>query len=205
MPESRKMGYARVSSVGQNLDRQIEELKKYVPEENILVDKSSGKDLERPGYLALKGPLGLRRGDVLVVTSLDRLSRSKSDIKNELLWFQKEGILLRVVDIPTTMAEWPEGQEWVRDMVNNILVEVLASMAEQERLTIRQRQREGIDAAKRKGKHLGRPRISEPENWDAVYRKWRQGEITAKRAMELCGLKKSKFYQLAKSYTGHTA
>ena len=93
------MGYARVSSKEQNLDRQILQLKKYVEEENIIVDKASGKNLERPGYQALKGVLGLRQGDTLVITSLDRLSRSKTDIKQELQWFKEQGIRLMILDL----------------------------------------------------------------------------------------------------------
>ena len=81
------MGYARVSSKEQNLDRQILQLKKYVQEENIIVDNASGKNLERPGYHALKGVVGLRQCYTLVITSLDRLSRSKTDIKQEVQWF----------------------------------------------------------------------------------------------------------------------
>ncbi|MCD7996979.1 MAG: recombinase family protein [Clostridiales bacterium] len=194
------MGYARVSSTGQNLDRQINALKKYVPEENIVTDKVSGKNLERPGYQALKGPLGLRRGDSLVICSLDRLSRSKADIKSELIWFRENGIRLMVLDLPTTVMELPEEQNWIQEMVNNVMLEVLSSMAEQERLAIRQRQREGIDAAKKAGKHLGRPRIEKPENWEAVYEKWRSGEITARQAMALCGIKKGTFYAMVKIY-----
>ena len=119
------MGYARVSSKEQNLDRQILQLKKYVEEENIIVDKASGKNLERPGYQALKGVLGLRQGDTLVITSLDRLSRSKTDIKQELQWFKEQGIRLMILDLPTSLIEIPEGQEWIRDMIENILIEVL--------------------------------------------------------------------------------
>ena len=89
---NRKFGYARVSSKEQNLDRQIIALKEYVPEENIITDKQSGKNLERPGYQALKGPMGLREGDVLYITSLERLSRNKKDIKAELQWFKDKGI-----------------------------------------------------------------------------------------------------------------
>lgn len=129
------MGYARVSSKEQNLDRQILQLKKYVEEENIIVDKASGKNLERPGYQALKGVLGLRQGDTLVITSLDRLSRSKTDIKQELQWFKEQGIRLMILDLPTSLIEIPEGQEWIRDMIENILIEVLSSIAEQERKT----------------------------------------------------------------------
>lgn len=197
MSESRKMAYARVSSKGQNLDRQLLELEKYVPQENTIVDKVSGKNLDRPGYQALKGPLGLRKGDVLYVKSLDRLSRNKADIKAELLWFKKQGVRLCILDIPTTLLSLEEGQEWIQDMVNNILIEVMASLAEQERVMIRQRQREGIDAAKIKGKNLGRLSIVKPDNWEEVFEKWEAGQISAKKAMELCGLKKGKFYQLA--------
>ena len=148
------MGYARVSSKEQNLDRQILQLKEYVQEENIIIDKASGKNLERPGYQALKGVLGLRQGDTLVITSLDRLSRSKTDIKQELQWFKEHGIRLMILDLPTSLIEIPEGQEWIRDMIENILIEVLSSIAEQERKTIKKRQREGIEAAKAKGKHM---------------------------------------------------
>lgn len=195
--QGRSFGYARVSSTGQNLDRQLAELRKYVPEENIVTDKMSGKDLERPGYQALKGSLGLRSGDTLYIKSLDRLSRSKADIKAELEWFQKQGIRLMVLDLPTTMIEVPEGQEWIIDMVTNILVEVLASIAEQERQTIRRRQREGIDAAKAQGKHLGRPAMH-PTDWDAVYFRWEQKKITATKAAAILGISKATFYRLVK-------
>lgn len=193
--QGRSFGYARVSSTGQNLDRQLAELRKYVPEENIVTDKMSGKDLERPGYQALKGSLGLRRGDTLYIKSLDRLSRSKADIKAELEWFQKQGIRLMVLDLPTTMIEVPEGQEWIIDMVTNILVEVLASIAEQERQTIRRRQREGIDAAKKRGKKFGRPR-KEVEDWDNVYYQWSQKKITAQKAASILKISRTQFYKL---------
>lgn len=91
-------GYARVSSQEQNTDRQIVALKKYVPEKNILIDKASGKDTDRPGYQALKGALGLREGDTLFITSLDRLSRNKNDIKRELEWFKDRKIRVKILD-----------------------------------------------------------------------------------------------------------
>ena len=193
-------GYARVSTREQNLDRQILELRKYVDEKNIVVDKQSGKNLDRPGYQALKGALGLRQGDILYVKSLDRLSRSKSDIKSELEWFQKNHIELRVLDLPTTMVKLGEGQEWIRDMVNNILIEVLSSIAEQERASIRQRQREGIDAAKAKGKYLGRPVIQMPDNFEEVYDSWKKSEITAKTAMKKMHLSRTTFYKMVKQW-----
>lgn len=196
--EHKIMGYARVSSKEQKLDRQLIELKKYVPAENIIMDKQSGKDLNRPGYQALKGPLGLRQGDTLYIKSLDRLSRNKEDIKKELEWFKQNGIRLMILDLPTSMIQVPLGQEWLIEMINNILIEVLASIAQQERETIHARQREGINAARLAGRHLGRPAVTVPENFDDVVAQWKNGEITAREAMQQTGLKRSSFYKLVK-------
>ena len=193
-------GYARVSSQEQNLDRQLEQLKQFVNEEYILTDKASGKDLERPAYQALKGALGLRAGDTLIVTSLDRLSRNKEHIKSELQWFKENKIRLKILDLPTSMIEVPEGQEWIIEMINNIIVEVLASMAEQERLTIRKRQREGIEAAKKKGKHLGRPKMVMPDKFPIVYHKWKKGKMTARAAMRELSMPNTSFYKMVKLY-----
>lgn len=194
--ESRTYYYARVSSREQNLDRQLAAFAAMgASERDIITDKESGKDLDRSGYTALKAAI-LRRGDTLVVKSLDRLSRSKADIKNELQYFKDNGIRLKVLDLPTTLVEYPAGQEWVLDMVNNILVEVLASIAQQERETIHQRQAEGIAAAKAKGKHLGRPKAQKPDNWNEVIARWKSGEITAVEAMRLTNMKRSTFYKL---------
>lgn len=198
--QGRIFGYARVSSKEQNLDRQIEKLREYVSEENLLQEKQSGKDFDRPVYQALKGALGLRAGDTLVITSLDRLSRNKSDIKNELQWFKEHGVRLMILDLPTTLVQVEEQQKWIIDMITNILVEVLASMAEQERIVIKQRQREGIEAAKKKGKHLGRPRIQRPDNFVEVYRCWRAEKITAKEAMRLLKMSSSSFYRMVKQF-----
>ena len=137
----------------------------------------------------------LRSGDILVIKSLDRLSRNKSDIKNELQYFKDNGIRLKVIDLPTTMMDLPEGQEWVFEMVNNILIEVLGTIAEQERQTIRKRQREGIDAAKLKGKRLGRPQAVKPAEYDDIISDWRSGKITARQAYTSLGVSKSVFYR----------
>ena len=194
--ENRTYYYARVSSKEQNLDRQLAAFASLgAQERDIITDKESGKNLDRAGYTALKAAL-LRRGDTLVVKSLDRLSRNKADIKNELQYFKENGIRLKVLDLPTTMIEYPAGQEWVLEMVNNILIEVLSSIAQQERETIRQRQAEGIAAARTKGKHLGRPRAVKLDNWNEVIERWHTGEITAVEAMRLTGIKKSTFYKL---------
>lgn len=130
-------------------------------------------------------PAMLRSGDTLVVKSLDRLSRSKADIHSELQWFKENNIHLKVIDLPTTMMDLPPGQEWVFEMVNNILIEVLGTIAEQERLTIHQRQREGINAAKTKGKHLGRPSTSLP--WTTGRKSLRSGKPAKSPHGRPCG------------------
>lgn len=210
----KEVGYARVSSSGQNLARQIEALRHYVPEEMIVTDKTSGKDFMRSGYQSLKVGIGkLVKGDTLYIKSLDRLGRNKKESIEELRYFKNNGIRVKVLDIPTTMIEIDSKQEWVIEMINNILIEVLTSVAEQERLTTRERQREGIDCmqyevdetagkTKRKssktGKFVGRPAVMFPDNWNIVYAQWKNGEITAKIAMELTNTKRTSFYKLVK-------
>lgn len=194
--DNRTYYYARVSSKEQNLDRQILAFKNLGAEErSIFKDRESGKNMERPQYQALKNGV-LRKGDTLVVKSLDRLSRNKNDIYKELQFFKENNIRLKVIDLPTTMLDLPEEQNWVFDMVNNILIEVLGTIAEQEREIIRKRQAEGIEAAKKRGQKLGRPALEFPENWDEIYAEWKAGKITAKRAMELTNTKRTSFYKL---------
>lgn len=189
-------GYARVSSRDQNLDRQIKSLLDAgVEERDIVTDKISGKSLEREGYIMLKERM-LRDGDTLVIDTLDRLSRKKAHIKEELEYYKKRSIRVKILDIPTSAMEFPPEQAWIQDMVNSLIIEVLASIAEHERDTIRKRQAEGIAVAKEKGKHLGRPRLEQPENWDEVYQRWLHKEITAVDAMTQLGLKRSSFYKL---------
>ena len=196
--DNRTFYYARVSSKDQNLDRQLAAFKALgADERDIITDKESGKDFNRAGYQALKNGM-LRQGDTLVIKSLDRLSRNKRDIKSELEWFKDNNIRLKVIDLPTTMMDLPDGQEWVFEMVNNILIEVLGTIAEQERATIKSRQTEGITAAKAKGVKFGRPALQFPANWNEVYTQWKNGEITAKTAMERTRTKRTSFYKLVR-------
>ena len=129
---------------------------------------------------------------------LDRLSRRKIDIKKELEYFREHHIRIKILDIPTTMVELPDEQDWIFEMINNILIEVLASIAEQERITTKRRQSEGIAIAKEAGKHLGRPMIDFPPNWNQFCSDWKAGTITAVAAMRQLGLKRSTFYRLVK-------
>ena len=194
--DNRTFGYARVSSREQHEDRQIEALTNYgVSRDNIIVDKCSGKDTEREGYQYLKKQI-LRNGDTLVIKELDRLSRSKSDIKQELEYFKNHGVHIRILDIPTTLTDFPPEQMWVMDMINAILIEVLGSIAENERLKIRRRQREGIDAALKKNVRFGRPAIAKPENWDTVVKQIDAKETTVSQALQTLNISRSSYYRL---------
>lgn len=194
----KKYGYARVSTREQNLDRQIAALREYIPDErDIITDKESGKSMDRPGYQYLRERL-LREGDTLVVKSIDRLGRNALQIKEELQRFRRMGVTVQIIDLPTTMTDWPDEQKLIGEMINNILIEVYSMIAEQERLTIRQRQAEGIAAAKAQGKNLGRRAVQPPEGFGEVVRRWRAGEITAAEAMRQTGVKKTTFYKLVK-------
>lgn len=158
---------ARVSSKDQNLARQIAEAQKYgVPTENIFCDKITGRKKDRPEYDRMKSLL--KRGDEVYFKELDRIGRDKMLIKEELEWFKENGVIVRVLDVPTTLMELPKGQEWVFEMVNNILIEVLGTIAEQEWKKTKQRREEGIAAmpvvdgkkvSSKTGKGFGRPKI----------------------------------------------
>ncbi|SCM99111.1 Putative transposon Tn552 DNA-invertase Bin3 [Bacillus mycoides] len=192
-------GYMRVSTKEQNLDRQFEALKNYVSDENyIYSDKASGKDMEREGFQNMLK--AMRKGDTLYIKSIDRLGRNKELIKEYLQLFKEKGIRVKIIDLPTTMQDVPEGQEWVIDMINNIIIEVYTSMAEQERQNIKQRQAEGIAVAKEKGKHLGRPVMELPEEWNKLYKEWKDKKITAVAFMKEVDMKKATFYKKVKEY-----
>ena len=150
-------GYIRVSSKDQNIQRQIKALREYEPDlkkQNIYIDKQSGKDFYRDEYKEMKKIL--REGDTLIVKELDRLGRNKKMIKEELDFLNEKGVRAKILNIPTTLIEIPEENTWIIKMVNNILIEVLGAIAEEERLQIRERQREGIEIAKRENKYQGR-------------------------------------------------
>lgn len=197
--ENRTYGYARVSTREQNTDRQLEALTKFgVPEQNIIIDKASGKDTNREGYHYLTRQI-LRHGDTLVIKELDRLSRNKADIKRELEAFKEMGVRVKILDIPTTLTDFPPEQLWVQDMVTAILIEVMGSIAENERMKIRARQREGIEAAKRKNVRFGRPPKPLPDNWQEIVREVKRGEMRPVDAMRVLGVSRSSFYRLFRS------
>ncbi len=206
------VGYARVSTNEQNLDRQLQALEQYVDPDMIVTDKASGKNLNRVGYQSLKVGIGkLVEGDTLYIKSLDRLSRNKEDLKRELQYFKDKGVAVKILDMPTTMTDFPAEQSWISDMITNILIEVLSSIAQNERETTRQRQQEGVAAmptdtvtgkkiSRRTGRPIGRPPVAYPKKWKSVYEDWKSKKITARQAMRLLNLKPNSFYKLAKNY-----
>ena len=135
---------ARVSSKDQNLARQLEIVREYgIPKENVFCDKITGRRKDRPEYDRMKSLLV--KGDEVYFKELDRIGRNKSLIKEELKWFKDHGIIVRILDVPTTLIDF-QGQEWVFEMVNNILIEVLGSLAEQEWEKTTRRREEGVAA-----------------------------------------------------------
>ena len=195
-------GYVRVSTKDQKEERQIEALKKYcvdLEDKNIYVDKESGKDFNRKNYQNLKAIL--RAGDVLIIKELDRLGRNKEGIKEELNYFKDNQIRVKILNIPTTLMDLPEGNEWVFDMINNILIEVLGAIAEEERNKIRKRQAEGIAIAKAKGKYKGRPLAPLPEGFEKLYKQWKDKKISAIQFTKLLNLKsRTTLYKYIKRY-----
>jgi DNA invertase Pin-like site-specific DNA recombinase len=202
-------GYARVSSKDQNLDRQIRILKKYVDlEQDIFTDKKSGKDTDRINYQKLKAMV--RRDDIIVCTELDRFARSKQDIKNELMHFKNEGVKVVFLDIPTTKIFLSKSESFdqvndIFDMVNNILIEVIATIAEKERKKIRERQLQGIKAAQENGVQFGRPKKIDTNDPDTkkkvleLIQKVENNQITNKEASEILNISTRYFYTIKKN------
>lgn len=194
--ESRIYGYARVSSKDQNLDRQLDALKKYVPfERDIFQDKVSGKDTNRQQLQALLNVV--RSDDTVYVHSLDRLGRNKNDIKVLLSTFKDKGVAVKVLDLPTTMIDYGDNRG-IMELINTIILEVYAYQSEAERVTIKQRQAEGIAAARARGKHLGRKPVELPTSWKADLKSWKNGKCTAVSLMKKYGWSNTTFYRKVK-------
>jgi len=209
-----RFGYGRVSDIDQNLDRQIIAFKPYnIPEENLFCDKYTGKTDDREHYQMMKAILQRlsyinskkdpTERDIieLYIEELDRLGRTKKIIRDEMQWFADNGIILRILEIPTTLIEIDPQNDWVLEMVNRIIIEVYTAIAEQELTKKEKRQREGIEAAKARGVYKGRKPITVDEKlFENVYKRWKDGEITALKAMDMLGLKTNTFYRMVKQY-----
>ncbi len=191
-------GYIRVSTREQNEDRQLIALREMsVPEKNIFMDKQSGKDFNRPQYKKLVKKL--KPGDLLYIKSIDRLGRNYEEIQNQWRVLTKEkGIDIVVLDMP--LLDTRRGKDLVGTFLSDIVLQVLSFVAENERSNIRQRQAEGIAAAKAKGIRFGRPPLPLPENFHENYQRWKSGEITCTAAANACGLPLSTFRDKAAVY-----
>lgn len=191
-------GYIRVSSRDQNEDRQLIALREIgITERNIYLDKQSGKDFNRPQYKKLLRKL--KRDDLLYVKSIDRLGRNYDEILQQWRILTKEkGIDIVVLDMP--LLDTRRGKDLMGTFLSDIVLQVLSFVAENERTNIRQRQAEGIAAAKAKGIRFGRPPQPLPANFHAVYQRWRQGQITGTAAAKECEMPLSTFRYRAEIY-----
>ena len=191
----RNYGYVRVSTKDQNEDRQYIALRELcIPEENIFMDKQSGKDLVRPQYRRLVRRL--KKDDLLYVKSIDRLGRNYTEILEQWRILTKEkGADIVVLDMP--LLDTRRGKDLMGTFLSDIVLQVLSFVAENERSNIRQRQAEGIAAAKARGVRFGRPPLPLPENFQEVYRAWRGKQITLKQAAQACQMPEGTFYAKA--------
>ena len=200
-PENNKAriyGYVRVSTREQNEDRQLIAMREMgVPKENIFIDKQSGKDFNRPRYKSLIKHL--RENDVLYIKSIDRLGRNYDEILEQWRIITKvKKVDIVVIDMP--ILDTRRDKNLIGTLISDIFLQVLSFVAENERTTIRQRQAEGIAAAKARGVRFGRAPKHLPENFHDVYQRWKRKELTIEQAAAECGMAKSTFYDKATKY-----
>lgn len=203
--------YERVSSKDQNLERQETAIRNYRPnisDANIFKDKVTGKTFDREHYNEMKIILEHlskvnATNDLIEVVfeEMDRLGRDKESIKKELQWYKDHGIYIRILELPSTLVDIVSNNKWVMDMVTNILIEVYATMAQQELEKRAKRQTEGIIEAQKKGIKFGRQPIQLNESeFMTVYNSWKAAEINARQAMNILGIKPNTFYRRVKEY-----
>lgn len=189
-------GYCRVSSARQREDRQlIAMIKAHVPMKNIYVDKQSGKDFNRPQYKKLLRKLD--ENSILYIQSIDRLGRNYQEIQEQwrIITKEKKSDIV-VIDMP--LLDTRRENDLTGTFLSDIVLQILSFVAESERKSIRQRQTEGIAAAKARGVKFGRPAVSLPDNFYETCNRWKKGEISVAKAANICGMSKSTFYDKAK-------
>lgn len=191
-------GYVRVSAKDQNEDRQIIAMREVgVSEKNIYMDKQSGKDFKRKQYKRLVRKM--KKDDLLYIKSIDRLGRNYEEIIEQWRHLTKEKrIDIIVLDMP--LLDTRRGKDLMGTFLSDIVLQVLSFVAENERSNIRQRQAEGIATAKARGVKFGRPPKPLPENFHAVYQRWKNGKITGTRAAEECNMPITTFRYKADIY-----
>lgn len=188
----KEYAYVRVSTIEQNEDRQLDSIALLkIPEQQIYMDKISGKDFNRQAWQTLVKRM--KKGDVLYIQSIDRLGRNYADI---LEWWRvltkEKGVDIVVLDMP--LLDTRRGKDLMGAFLSDIVLALLSYVAQNERETIRKRQAEGIASAKARGVHLGRPIKRSPDNFADVVKKWEKGKISFGEALEQTGLKQGTFY-----------
>ena len=188
-------GYIRVSSRDQNEDRQMDALQSLVAKKNIYIDKQSGKDFDRPQYKKLVKKL--KKDNLLYIKSIDRLGRNYSEIQDQWRYLTKEkGVDIVVLDMPDTRR----GKDLMGTFLSDIVLQVLSFAAENERSNIRQRQAEGIAAAKARGVRFGRPQIQLPDHFGQIVAAWERGEITIHEVIRQCDMSEATFYRRLREF-----
>lgn len=195
-------GYIRVSSYDQNEERQRIALQEMdIAEKNIFMDKQSGKDFERPSYKRMLRRM--KKNDLLYVKSIDRLGRNYGEILEQWRILTKEkGIDIVVLDMP--LLDTRRGKDLMGTFLSDIVLQVLSFVAENERINIRQRQAEGIAAAKARGVKFGRPTVPCPDNFAEIHRDWRDKKMTLRQAAAACGMPVGTFYGKARKFENPT-
>ena len=193
-------GYARVSTKEQKEDRQLLALwEMKVPRKNIYTDRQSGKDLNRPMYRRLLKRL--KEDDLLYIQSIDRLGRNYEEILEQWRVLTREKkVDIVVLDMP--LLDTRRGKDLMGTFLSDVVLQVLSFVAENERKTIRQRQREGIEAAKLRGVQFGRPRKPLPENFEQICVLWQSGELSSRKAAKLCGMPLTSFCRIGEEWKG---
>lgn len=190
--KSRMYGYIRVSTREQNIERQLISLTEAgVDRKNIYVDKQSGKDFRRPAYE--KMIRRLRESDLLVIKSIDRLGRNYQEIMEQWQQLTREkGVDIRILDMP--LLDTTKTKDLLGTFISEVVLQILSFVAENERDNIRQRQAEGIAAARARGVQFGRPLIPMPDNFPELYRRWETGEISIQEFASSCNMSRSTVY-----------
>ena len=191
-------GYVRVSSTDQNENRQLIDMhSKGVPEKNIYIDKQSGKNFERPQYKKLMKRL--KCGDLLYISSIDRLGRNYEEIQKQWRILAKEiSVDISVIDMP--LLDTRNGKDLMGTFIADLVLQILSFVAQSEHENIKKRQAEGIKAAQRRGVHMGRPQKSLPENFIELSALWKQRELTTTELIKRTGLTKSTLYRRLRDY-----
>ena len=191
-------GYVRVSTADQNEDRQLIAMSEAgVPMDHIYTDKQSGKDFDRPQYKKLVRKL--KKDDLLYIKSIDRLGRNYEEIQNQWRLLTKEkGVDICVIDMP--LLDTRRGKDLVGTFLSDIVLQVLSFVAENERVNIRQRQAEGIAAAKAPGVRFGRPEKPIPADFPQIIKSWERRQIAFSEVLKRCNMSKATFYRRLREY-----